>query len=58
VIDYLPKNSKALAWGPARPPTQRFFVLRNPFAPQYGAPGSPPYFVVAAFRGLFGFELC
>jgi len=36
-------------------PTQRFFVLRGPFFPHRSA----PYFVVvAAFRGLFGFELC
>lgn len=54
----LPKNSKALAWGPARPPTQRFFVLRGPFAPHRGVPGSALYFVVAAYCGLFGFELC
>jgi hypothetical protein len=47
--------AKALAWGPARPPTQRFFVLRS----QFMLHGSTPYIVVvAAFRGLFGFELC
>jgi len=36
-------------------PTQRFFVLRSPFVLHRSA----PYFVVvAAFRGLSGFELC